>query len=299
MAASTLRFERSGAKTQETKSGVPVYDGSASGFFEWEFRTLLKLQACADDEERKKLGARVCEGLTGEAFKCAMDIGLIELGKENGVQQLVARLRTLIFPQQSSEARELYKIGQQKHGPLSRQQSESMTSYIQRRKRWWQLLTQMDKTLAMSDVMLGELLLEHAGLTSTERLVMTSTNNDLSFDKVAEAMVKQDALTKESTRDYRSGKGKGGKKGHWRNNASRGYLAYDGEEDYDYPEEEYDQGGEAYLGYDTSGYDGWESWGEATAWYHDWDDWSQEDETADVYEGMIDHVPQKSWLTRH
>ena len=289
MAASTLRFERSGAKTQETKSGVPVYDGSASGFFEWEFRTLLKLQACADDEERKKLGARVCEGLTGEAFKCAMDIGLVELGKENGVQQLVARLRTLIFPQQSSEARELYKIGQQKHGPLSRQQSESMTSYIQRRKRWWQLLTQMDKTLAMSDVMLGELLLEHAGLTSTERLmVMTSTNNDLSFDKVAEAMVKQDALTKESTRDYRSGKGKGGKKGHWRNNASRGYLAYDGEEDYDYPEEEYDQGGEAYLGYDTSGYDGWESWGEATAWYHDWDDWSQEDEAADVYEGMID-----------
>eukprot|EP00434_Breviolum_minutum_P004941 symbB.v1.2.004358.t1/scaffold240.1/size264318/14 len=218
-----------------------------------------------------------------------MDIGLAELGKENGVPQLVARLRTLIFPQQSSEARELYKIGQQKHGPLSRQQSESMTSYIQRRKRWWQLLTQMDKTLAMSDVMLGELLLEHAGLTSTERLmVMTSTNNDLSFDKVAEAMVKQDALTKESTRDYRSGKGKGGKKGHWRNNASRGYLAYDGEEDYDYPEEEYDQGGEAYLGYDTSGYDGWESWGDVTAWYHDWDDWSQEDETADAYEGMID-----------
>ena len=69
MAASTLRFERSGTRTQETKSGVPVYDGSASGFFEWEFRTLLKLQACADDEERKKLGARVCEGLTGEAGK--------------------------------------------------------------------------------------------------------------------------------------------------------------------------------------------------------------------------------------
>ena len=80
----------------------------------------------------------------------------------------MAKLRSLIFPQQSSEARELYKIGQQKHGPLSRQQSESMTSYIQ--------LTHMDQSLSMSDVMLGELLLEHAGLTSTERLsVMTST----------------------------------------------------------------------------------------------------------------------------
>ena len=227
MAASTLRYKRSAAKTQETKSGIPVYDGSASGFFEWEVRTLLKLQACADDEERKKLGARACEGLTGEAFKCAMDIGLTELGKENGVVQLVARLRTFIFP---IEARELYKIGQQKHGALSRQLSESITSYIQRRKRWWQLLTQMDKSLNMSERMLGELLLEHAGLTSTERLmVMTSTNNDLSFDKVAEAMVKQNALTKESTRDYHSGKGNlkvvrqkviGGA-------MQRGYLAYD------------------------------------------------------------------------
>ena len=254
---------------------------SPSGFFEWEFRTLLKLQSCAGDEERKKLGSRVCEGLTGEAFKCAMDIGLTELGKENGVPQLVAKLRSLIFPQQSSEARELYKIGQQRHGPLSRQQSESMTSYIQRRKRWWQLLTQMDKPLSMSDVMLGELLLEHAGLTSTERLlVMTSTNNDLSIDKVADALVKQNALSKESSRDYHSGKGKGGKKGHGRNNASRGYLAYDDENgEFDYPDEEdYVPGNEAYLGYDTSSYDGWEAWDPVTAWYHDdgtWDDWSQ------------------------
>ncbi len=298
MAASTLRYERSAAKTQETKSGIPFYDGSPSGFFEWEFRTLLKLQSCADDEERKKLGARVCEGLTGEAFKCAMDIGLTELGKENGVPQLVAKLRTLIFPPQSSEARELYKIGQQKHGPLSRQQSESMTSYIQRRKRCWTLLTQMDKSLSMSDVMLGELLLEHAGLTSTERLlVMTSTNNDLSIDKVAEALVKQNALSKESSRDYHSGKGKGGKKGHWRSNPSRGYLAYEDENgEYDYPEEEYGPGSDAFLGYDTSSYDGWEAWDPVTAWYHDdghWDDWSQgyaDDETADsqVYEEMID-----------
>ena len=88
----------------------------------------------------------------------------------------------------------------------------------------------------MSEVMLGELLLEHAGLTSTERLVvMTSTSNDLDFDKVAEALVKQHALSKESSRDYHSGKGKGGKaKGHWRSNASRGYLAYEDEGQYEY-----------------------------------------------------------------
>ena len=94
------------------------------------------------------------------------------------VPQLRAKLRSLIFPQQSSEARELYKIGQLRHGPLSGQQSESMTTYIQRRKRWWHLLTQMDKSRSMSEVMF-----EHAGLTSTERLmVMTS---------IGEALVKQ------------------------------------------------------------------------------------------------------------
>ena len=77
-----------------------------------------------------------------------------------------------------------------------------------------------------------------------------------------------------------------------------GYLAYDDEHgECDYPDEEdYVPGNEAYLGYDTSSYDGWEAWDPVTAWYHDdgtWDDWSQAyagDETADshVYEEMID-----------
>lgn len=149
----------------------------------------------------------------------------------------------------------------------------------------------MDKTLAMSDVMLGEPLLEHAGLTSTERLmVMTSTSNDLAFDKVAEALVKQNALTKESTRNQHSGKGKGGKtEAHWRNNASRGFLAYDEEWEYDHPQQVDIGHGEAYLGYDTSSYDGWESWDTPTAWYQEegtWDQWGQahaDEETADSH----------------
>lgn len=42
--------------------------------------------------------------MIGEVFKRAIDIGLTELGKENGVPQLVAKLRRLNLPQQSSEA---------------------------------------------------------------------------------------------------------------------------------------------------------------------------------------------------
>ena len=152
-----------------------------------------------------------------------------------------------------------------------------MTRYVQRRNRWCHLLTQVNKSLSMSEVMLGELLLEHAGLTSTERLmVMTSANNYLAFDKVAEVLVKEDALSRGSSRDYRTGKGKGGRtKDHWRSNASRGYLAFEKDEEYDHQEPE-DYGPAwslPWLRYIS--YDGGAGIHEAWLWYGTWDDWSQ------------------------
>ena len=57
-------------------------------------------------------------------------------------------------------------------------------------------------------------------------------------------------------------------------------------------EEGYGQAGEAYLGYDTSGYDGWETWEAPTAWYHDdetREEWNTEEEMdSHVYAEMID-----------
>ena len=47
----------------ETKSGIFIYDGTASRFHEWEFRTKAKHMGCSDDKERCALAGKVLEGL--------------------------------------------------------------------------------------------------------------------------------------------------------------------------------------------------------------------------------------------
>ena len=54
------------------------------------------------------------------------------------------------------------------------------------------MLKEMDPDLVLSDEIRGDLMLEAAGLSQTEQLmVLTSTNNDTDFDKIAEALQKQ------------------------------------------------------------------------------------------------------------
>ena len=247
MASQTLRYEQRGYKSQETKSGVPVYDGSPSGFFEWEFRSMARYHA-TDQTELWKLGSRLVEGLTGEALKVAMVMGHKELSRDTAVPTLVDRVKKHIFPLASAEARELYKMGQ-RAGTLSRQPGESMISYVERRRRWWDMLKKLDPKIDLSDTLLGELLLEHSGLSHNERMmVMTSTFNDLDFDKVAEALIKQHAL-RESIHGSQKGKGKGPGKGK-----GRAYLAnedWDGSWEEDWTSYE----GEAWQA-SSSSYDG-------------------------------------------
>ena len=57
--------------------------------------------------------------------------------KEGGVEQLIETLRKFVFTNVRSEYKELYRIGHQRKGLLSRQAGESMVSYITRRRRWW------------------------------------------------------------------------------------------------------------------------------------------------------------------
>ena len=53
----------------------------------------------------------------------------------------------------------------------------------------------MDPMLEIPTTLSGELLLDHANLTQSEKLmIMTSTFNSLEFDTVTEALVKQNAL---------------------------------------------------------------------------------------------------------
>ena len=132
MSLVTLRYERVGQKTQESK---PIFDGTPSGFYEWEFRVMTRFHS-TDGGEKWKLASKKCEGLTGESLKVAMSLGIKNLSQDDEVPKLVEALKLHLFPMASAEARELFKAGQ-RPGVLSRQAGEPIISYISRRKRWY------------------------------------------------------------------------------------------------------------------------------------------------------------------
>ena len=117
----------------ETKSGVFRYDGSPGGFHEWEFRTRARYYG-TKKEDKTQLGSRVLEGLSGEAYLVARNLGIDILSEKEGVMKLIGAMRERIFPYLADEAKILYREGQRKDGLLSRAAGESMLSYVNRRK---------------------------------------------------------------------------------------------------------------------------------------------------------------------
>ena len=106
---------------------------------------------------------KVCEAMrTYHTYLAAQDLGLEKLLTPTGIDDLVDRIRAKVFPLRQQEARELFGVGQLPRGPLSRQGTESMTSYISRRRRWWRKLLEMDDGVALSDPMRGVLLLRRS-----------------------------------------------------------------------------------------------------------------------------------------
>ena len=104
MALSSLRFDAR-ADVEEPRSGMFIFDGMASRYHEWEFRTMLKWEAVQDDEvKRKQATSAIVDSLRGDAAQIAMDIGRTRLMAEDGVPQLAAALLSGAFPKQRSEA---------------------------------------------------------------------------------------------------------------------------------------------------------------------------------------------------
>ena len=100
-----------------------------------------------------------------------MALGIDKLSQKDGVLKLVEALRLHMFPIATAEARELFKAGQSP-GILSRQVGEPFISYISRRRRWYELLKQLDPKLEIPATLRGELLLlllDHANLTQSEK----------------------------------------------------------------------------------------------------------------------------------
>ena len=146
MALLSLRYDAS-SSVAETKGGIFVYDGTASRFHEWEFRTTLRIQSSKEEDLPKQM-SMVVDGLRGDAAQIAIDLGTSKILGSTGLKDLVDAMRANVFPQARAEAKELYKVGHKAKGVLSRQPGEPMVNYISRRKRWWRSLQEMDSSIS-------------------------------------------------------------------------------------------------------------------------------------------------------
>ena len=174
-----------------TKAGTFIYNGDAVSFYEWEFRTKSKVLGKKDKEYQDCVG-KIIEGLRGDAFVVAQELGLRELSHDDGIDSLIKAMRAMVFPLTTHEAKELFRLFTKTRGPLSRQQGESMTQYVSRRKRCWKLLKELDPDIELSEGHRADMLLDLAGLDKNERtMIQASINNDRSFAKVADALVCQ------------------------------------------------------------------------------------------------------------
>ena len=125
----------------------------------------------AATQARTEMVQKVLEGLREEAFELARDIGVEVLTQPGGLRKFVDKLRDVVFPRASEEARGLFKT-RQKPGSLARRSQESMLSYVSRRRRWWKLLKTLDGSIELSEPMRVELLLELSGLSRQEIIVI-------------------------------------------------------------------------------------------------------------------------------
>jgi len=164
-------------------------------------------------EQRMETVLRVLEGLRGDAFQKAKDLGVAALSAKGGLERLVEEIKLMVFPLGALEAQALFRSGQAVSGPLSRQPTESVVSYIGRRRRWWNLMQQLDPRIQLSDSLRAELLLELSGLTKDQQLMVKACAGKANgFEDYAKVLTEHHGTI--HLRGYRmlsSGAPKGGK----------------------------------------------------------------------------------------
>ena len=138
--------------------------------------------------------SKVLEGLRGDAFSIARDIGLTRLLEHDGIDHLIEEIRAQAFPLQSEEASELFRQGQLINGPLAKQPGESMLSYVARRKRWWSTLRELDPDIRLSEAMRANLLVELSGLDRTEQLMIKTAARTHSVEEYARVLIQHHSV---------------------------------------------------------------------------------------------------------
>ena len=102
----------------------------------------------------------------------ARDMGTAALVQDEGLRSLISKIKLSVFPHASEEAKELFRLGQIRGGVLSRQVNESMVSYVDKRRRWWRMTSELDPTTQISESMRSELMIELSGISYQESLVV-------------------------------------------------------------------------------------------------------------------------------
>ena len=99
-AVASVLYSRGPDKHEVTKSGSYIYDGAASTFHEWEFRTRLRVKAAGDEDVKyAEAMSKVVDGLRGDAFIVAKELGLEKIwnpgdvDSEAGVDVLIKAVK--------------------------------------------------------------------------------------------------------------------------------------------------------------------------------------------------------------
>ena len=234
MASGSLAYRhQADLETDLTKFGFLVYGGTIRDFHEWEFRAMTRWTQ-TKEAERKDLASKFLDSLRGEAYIAAEDLGAEVLGSQDNIPKIIEKVRSNLFPLQEQESKELYRLGTQIGGMLSRQAGEPMTSYLSRRKRWWRKMKQLDEKVAISESILTDLLLDNAGINRQERImVITAMAGSVKTEECEKALIKMHSrihlLEKKNPSPFGKGKGKPdsgkGKKGKTRKGAPYSYLS--------------------------------------------------------------------------
>ncbi|OLQ03412.1 Copia protein [Symbiodinium microadriaticum] len=212
--------------TDLTKFGFLVYAGTIRDFHEWEFRAMTRWKQTKVGE-RSELASKFLDSLRSEAYIIAEDLGTDILFSNDNIPKVVEAVRERLFPLAEQESKELYRLGTQVGGILSRQAGEPMVSYIDRRRRWLRKLQQLDKETHINEAVLTDLLLDNSGLSRHERLmVLTSMGSSVATKDAESALIKMHSrihtLERRAPSDrgkgrghpYKGGKGKGKGKGY-------------------------------------------------------------------------------------